>query len=436
MEAQAQAAAQAAALPPQLHNLPSAPSVAPPMAAAPYLPAPQFTFQPHQRNPPLYFDSRTASFRPDAAPGSGASGIGDSAASSAAFRFSASIPVPTATAASTAALAPELRAADGGQGLSVNQPQGIALGASAVLHAALPKPMPAVPAAAVLASEYQPPSAEADAPGASQGLAPDPMPRPQSRGLAASLQAAAAARKQGLAAPPSVAAAATPQQAVGVGPREASTVIITEVSPSPEKPRSMQPSTAAPVAKQSNQAADSANAPGGDASAHAEQASHKRKAGAPSGSEKPPAKLSSTHQAAAGGSTIQPDDANFTHLPPHLRPQYAAAAQKATASQTEPAALPAPAAPSSAASGSASTAPVVRGVETARASSVEMHRKCCELLAVRGIAVQSLLNSHMQLTARLRLFMFHRCREWSSRGRTGSSSGQCGRGPSRCAAGS
>ncbi len=70
MEAQAAAAARAAAPSPepQQHS-----AAAPP----PYLPAPQFTFQPFQRDPPLYFDSRTASFRPDASPGSGASGGGD-----------------------------------------------------------------------------------------------------------------------------------------------------------------------------------------------------------------------------------------------------------------------------------------------------------------------------------------------------------------------
>ncbi len=67
MEAQATAAARAAAPPPELQH---------PAAPPPYLPAPQFTFQPFQRDPPLYFDSRTASFRPDAAPGARASGGG------------------------------------------------------------------------------------------------------------------------------------------------------------------------------------------------------------------------------------------------------------------------------------------------------------------------------------------------------------------------
>ena len=65
MEAQAASSTRAAAPPPEPQQRP---------LAAPFLPAPQFTFQPFQRDPPLYFDSRTASFRPDAAPGAGPGG--------------------------------------------------------------------------------------------------------------------------------------------------------------------------------------------------------------------------------------------------------------------------------------------------------------------------------------------------------------------------
>ena len=114
MEAQAQAIATLAAPPPEpqpLHAPPAAPALAHTVTAAQYLPAPQFTFQPAQRNPPLFFDSRTATYQPDAAQGAapGCAGTAASVGPPGAFRFSVSEPAPAGLAQAAAGLSLEPR---------------------------------------------------------------------------------------------------------------------------------------------------------------------------------------------------------------------------------------------------------------------------------------------------------------------------------------
>ena len=126
MEAHTQATARPAA--PLLDPQPMTASAAAPLPslvapATHFLPAPQFTFQPSQRNPPLYFDSRTATYQPDAAQGTapGFHGLAANAGPPGAFRFSVSEPPPTVSAQVAAATASEPRLDV--EGLSRFQPQ-------------------------------------------------------------------------------------------------------------------------------------------------------------------------------------------------------------------------------------------------------------------------------------------------------------------------
>ena len=339
MEAQAAGAAQAAAPPPESQQHP--------VAAPPYLPAPQFTFQPYQRDPPLYFDSRTASFRPDAAPGAGASGVAESAGPAAAFRFSASAPTSAVPHAAELGLQPQPA---GERQVLGYQPLLPVAGASAAPHEALPGPAQVSPPTlgeGQLSRSRLPPGAAAGASATLHGTALDPAPRPQSRNLAESLQAAAAARQReaSLAAPASMVAAA---DALPVPSREASTVVITEVPPSPEQ--LSQQTMAKAAARQRTEPDDEQRSSPAQTSALAGN----EDAAAADVSTEPPAMLSPAKPAAAGDAAPELTDADFGHLPPHLRPKYAAAALKKTATGDRPASRPGSA---TSGSGSAAAAP-------------------------------------------------------------------------------
>ena len=348
MEAQSAAAARATAPPPEPQQHPTVPS--------PYLPAPQFTFQPFQRDPPLYFDSRTASFRPDAVAGSGSTSTADFSGPAAAFRFSASAPAPVPVAPPVAGTGLLPRPAGGARVVEYQLPSTSA-GASATPYEAPPHPAQMLSSTAGRASgDQQPAGIATGASGAPHGTLPDPAaPGPQSRNLAESLQAAATARQREASLVAAASTAAAEPVAV-IGPREASTVVITEVPPSPQQlSRQAIGGTAAPRqqtephnTQRSSQAQGGTVAVETGASARVEpaltSASPQPRAAAADVRAELSAKLSAAKSAAAGGDALEPADADFKHLPPHLRPKYAAAALSKTAAKDGPASRPASAA--------------------------------------------------------------------------------------------
>ena len=241
-------------------------------------------------------------------------------------------------------------------------------------------------------SQMPPGAAAGAALGASRGTAPDPALRPQSRTLAESLQAAAAARQReaSLAAPAPTAAAEGALPAAA--PREASTVVITEVPPSPQQPTLQGTQAAAPRqqtecrgAQRNSRAQGGAVAINKDASARAEpmhgDASQELNAAAADTSAEPPAKLSQAKPAVAGEGAPELATADFEHLPPHLRPKYAAAALRQTAEQDEPSSRPGVA--NSGRGTAAAGTPLAEAANGASAvPSVKAHLICCVLAAL------------------------------------------------------
>jgi len=241
------------------------------------------------------------------------------------------------------------------------QPPHPVAGAAAAPHEVLLGPAQAVPSTVgegQLPRSQLRPGTMTESSGASQGTVPDLAPRPQSRNLAESLQAAAAARQReaSLATPaPMVAATA----ALPVAPREASTVVITEVPPSPEQ--LSQQATEKAAARQQTEPDEEQRSSEAQASAVAVD----REAAAADVSAAPSATLSPAKPAAAGNAVPELTDADFGHLPPHLRPQYAAAALQKTAGGDRPASRP-----TSSGSGTAVAAPSAEAAPGADCSSM------------------------------------------------------------------
>jgi len=218
-------------------------------------------------------------------------------------------------------------------------PHGVLPGASQALSSSVGE--------GLLPKSHLPPGTAAGASGAPHSTVPDPAPRPQSRNLAESLQAAAAARQRdaSLAAPAPMVAAA---DALPLAPREASTVVITEVPPSPEQSCRQGTETTAP--RQQTEPSDARRtshtqvgatvAAIGRAEPALSSVPQKPKAAAAVVSAERPAKLSPTKPAVADAAAPELTDADFNHLPPHLRPKYAGAALQKTAARDGPASRP------------------------------------------------------------------------------------------------